>query len=180
MVLGQHPYRVRILSVSEAKTRKELRRKVIVAFLEEEVGIGRKRPSRYDYIVETLSDGRRIYLRRPTSQHSFNFEVWVEKWDTEGDACPSRDELLNDLKAKFTEDPRKFQSLLEAITRVYNCEEPDAIREYCSDLNFQEGQTAETLLKTLKWLFISEDVHNWNHSGRELLKPYLSYTFYAV
>ena len=47
-------------------SRAELRKIVVFKFLEEKPGLGRgDDASHYRYNVETLSDGRRIYLTRP-------------------------------------------------------------------------------------------------------------------
>jgi len=36
-------------------------------------------------------------------------------------------------------------------------------------LSFKKGLTSETLLKTLRWLFIEQDVTYWNYDGRMML-----------
>ena len=52
--------------VRQYTSRVELRKIVVSKFLEEEPGIGRgSDASHYSYNVETLSNGRRVYLSRP-------------------------------------------------------------------------------------------------------------------
>ena len=164
------------MDVHDAKTREELRRRVVEAFLEEQSGEGR--PTKYHYVVETLTDSRKIYLRRPTRRGSFDFEVWVEKWARFEDIRPGYEKITHDLENKFSEDPVKFETLYKAITRVHGCEEPDLILKDYPNLNFQKGENVELILKTLKWMFIEEDVHYWNYSGRYMLRSHLDSIFH--
>jgi len=164
------------LDVHDAKTREELRRRVVEAFLEEQPGEGR--PTKYHYVVETLMDGRKIYLRRPTRRRSFDFEVWVEKWARGEDIRPGYDKITCDLKNKLAEGPAKSETLYEAITRAHQCEEPDSILKDYPDLSFKKGENIELILKTLKWMFIEEDIHYWNYSGRNMLKSALDSIFH--
>ncbi len=54
------------LKVRNYTSREELRKTVVLKFLEEKPGLGRgDDASHYRYNVETLSDGRRIHLTRP-------------------------------------------------------------------------------------------------------------------
>lgn len=64
----------RILEIRGDLNRKEIRRKVIEAFLNEEAG----EKYEYWYHVETLSDNRKMFLTRPTRRFNFDFKVEVE------------------------------------------------------------------------------------------------------
>ena len=64
-------------------SREELRKKTVDKFLSEKGGYwkdGVKHVTRYKYFVEKLTDGRRIFLLRPTYLNKgIDFQVWVEK-----------------------------------------------------------------------------------------------------
>jgi hypothetical protein len=64
----------------QAGTRQELREKVVRAFLNEAPGNGTgELASNYCYFVETLSDGRRVFLTRPAwLNKGFDFEIRVQ------------------------------------------------------------------------------------------------------
>ncbi len=154
-------------------TRKELRDSIILKFLEEKPGHwlnGIKHVSRYKYFVERLDDGRRIYLLRPTFLNKgIDFQVWVEKFDKRGDQKPSHGNMISDLKLKRQEDNDAYKNLLEAIDRVWNCEEPDNVIKDIK-FTFKSGYSIELILKVLKWLFIEQDITYWNYDGRTMLR----------
>ena len=156
------------------KAREEFRKSVVNAFLSEKGGYWKdkvKHVTRYKYFVETLEDGRRIFLLRPTFLNKgIDFQVWVERFKDGGDKKPSHNDMLNDLKQKKKENPRLFAKLLEAINRVWNCEEPDEVLKHYKELGFKQGFPSELILKVLKWLFIEQDITYWNYDGRTMLK----------
>ena len=147
--------------------------KIVNMFLGEDGGYwkdGKKYATRYKYFVETLSDGRRIYLYRPTYlNRGIDFQVTVEKYDGLENGRPSHEDIFEDLKGKKANNPQTYPKLIEAITRVWNCEEPDVVLRDYPQLNFTCGHSVELLLKSLKWLFIEQDVTYWNYVGREKL-----------
>ena len=154
-------------------SREELMKKAVETFISEKPGYwkeGKKYVTRYKYYVETLSDGRRIYLKRPTFLNKgIDFQVWVEKFDGEIDGRPSHKDVFNDLKLKNDENPKNTQKLLNGIDRVWNCEEPDKVIKYLN-IEYKSGFSVEMLLKILKWLFIEQDITYWNYDGRTMLK----------
>ena len=125
------------------------------------------RNTKYQYIVERLSDGRRIYLVRPTRRFNFDFEIWVESVG-ESDIRPSHDDIINDLVAKLKEDREKFRELMELIKEVYECKDPNDILGK-RKIEFEIGESVEYLLKVLKWMFLLEDIYYWNYSRRQKL-----------
>lgn len=153
--------------------RKDLRHKIVNQFLAENGGYwkdGIKHVSRYRYFVETLKDGRRVFLLRPTFLNKgIDFQVWVERMTDGTDDRPSHKDIFADLKLKKEENPKEFEILAKAIDRVWNCEDPDKILNEIN-LSFKEGFPAEMLLKMLKWLFIEQDITYWNYDGRGMLK----------
>jgi hypothetical protein len=153
--------------------RRFLRETVVSKFLSEEGGYWKediKYVTRYKYYVEKLEDGRRIFLLRPTFLNKgIDFQVWVEKLRDEEDRKPSHKDVFADLILKKKENPSMYPKLLEAIDRVWNCEEPDVVlKDY--EFTFIEGFSVELLLKILKWLFIEQDITYWNYDGRGMLR----------
>jgi hypothetical protein len=153
--------------------RKELKDAIIKKFLNEECGYWRddiKHVTRYKYFVETLKDGRKVFLLRPTFLNKgIDFQVWVERMDGSQDKRPSHKDVFEDLKIKKKEKPRDCSLLKQAIGRVWNCEEPDEVLKNIK-LDYKNGFSTELLLKILKWLFIEQDITYWNYEGRLMLK----------
>ena len=79
-VLPVYEYIEKNLVVRNCKTRRQIRRILISEFLKEKPGEGKEAlASRYRYYVETLADGRRIFLHRPAPLNKgFDFTIHVE------------------------------------------------------------------------------------------------------
>ncbi len=157
----------------KGKSRKDLRDATILKFLEEKGGYWKddiKHVTRFKYFVEKLTDGRRIFLLRPTFLNKgIDFQVWVEKMDGRNDKRPSHKDIFKDLKIKKEENLKDFPLMIKAIDRVWNCEEPDEVLKDIK-LSFKKGFSPEMLLKILKWLFIEQDITYWNYDGRVMLR----------
>ena len=101
----------------KGKTRRDLKDATVLKFLKEKAGYwkqGVKHVTLYRYYVETLEDGRRIYLLRPTFLNKgIDFQVWVEKMDGEKDKRPSHKDVFNDLNIKQKENPKDFPLLIK-------------------------------------------------------------------
>ncbi len=146
----------------------------------EEPGTGTDyKTSRYKYFVEELQDGRRIYLTRPAYlKKGFDFLIHVEgEVFKTGRDFPKHDDLFEDLNEKKKENPALYQQLHEAMTSVYDCQDPEEVLKYLDDLEFKSGFTVELILKTLKWFFIEQDIRDWNYSGRGMFKSALDRIF---
>src|SRR3989344_1159533 len=154
-------------------SRDKLRKKIVNAFLNEKAGYwkdGKKHVTRYKYFVETLKDGRKLYLLRPTFLNKgIDFQVWVEKFDNIDDKRPSHKDVFSDLKLKKKENVNDFSQLIVAIEKIWNCEEPDSVLKELQ-FSYKKGLNVELLLKILKWLFIEQDITYWNYDGRTMLK----------
>ena len=154
-------------------SREALMKKAVETFISEKPGYwkdGIKHVTRFKYFVETTKDGRRVYLKRPTHLNKgIDFQVWVEKFDRIEDKRPSHKDIFADLETKKEENSEGIPELLNAINRVWKCEEPD---EVLKDLkvNFKKGFPLDLLLKILKWLFIEQDITYWNYDGRGMLR----------
>jgi len=105
-----------------------------------------------------------------------NETAWVERFDGAKDKKPSHTDILEDLKLKKKEDPKKYQKLLRAIECVWNCEDPDEVLSKFGDVHFKKGYPTDLVLKVLKWLFIEQDVTYWNYDGRGMLMLAISKT----
>jgi len=154
-------------------SRVELRKLVVYKFLEEEAGLGRgDDASHYRYNVETLSDGRRVYLTRPAYlKKGFDFRINVEGTVFQtGHEYPKHDDIFNDLRLKRAENPATGRRLHQAIERVYNCEDPNDILSEYADIKFNTGHPLDLILKVIKWFLIEQDIRDWNYSGRQMFK----------
>lgn len=152
--------------------RNKVRMKVVNELSKEEPGQGKEElASRYTYYVETLNDGNRIYLRRPANLHNgFDFVVGVENINFNPNgrkrSYPKHDDIINDLKNKKAESLKQYKHLFSILENVYKCE---SLSDDYTDLIFKIGYSPELIIKTLKWLFIEQDIRYWNYSGRDML-----------
>lgn len=159
---------------SNEGSRNDVRMRVINEFANETPGQGDgEYASRYTYFVETLADGRRIYLRRPAFMHvGFDFVVKVENSNFAGPnersrSAPSHQDIILDLETKRTNTPADYAKLYTLIKRVYSCH--DVSDNELRQPVFPTGFSTETIVKILKWLFIEQDIRYWSYSGREML-----------
>jgi hypothetical protein len=146
---------------------------VVLQFLKEEPGLGRgDDASHYRYNVETLSDGRRVYLTRPAYlKKGFDFRINVEGviFQT-GREYPKHDDVFDDLREKKEVSSTVCRRLHQAIGRVYKCEDPEDILPEYADIKFNVGHPVELLIKVIKWFLIEQDIRDWNYSGRQMFK----------
>ncbi|MBN1862073.1 MAG: hypothetical protein JW790_00295 [Dehalococcoidales bacterium] len=159
--------------VNTYSSRVELRKIVVTQFLREEPGLGKgDDASHYRYNVETIGDGRRIYLTRPAYlKKGFDFRINVEGTTFQtGREYPKHDDIFNDLREKRRVNPIICKRLHQAIERVYNCEDPDNILPECLDMKFGIGHPLDLILKVIKWFLIEQDIRDWNYSGRQMFK----------
>ncbi len=164
-----------------AKDKASYRKQLIEEFLKEESGTAIS-VTEYYYFVETLKNGKRIYLKRPTALNKgVDFEVRVEdthfRYGKYGNIIstgnrPSHDDIINDLRLKKNENPAEFMRLKHLLDKTYNCQ-PIKDEEY-TIFSFVSGHSVEIIFKSLKWLFIEQDITYWNRSGRAMLYNGLS------
>ena len=159
-------------SLNAVGDRNKVRMAVVNKLSKEEPGQGKgDLASRYTYYVETLSDGNRIYLRRPANLHNgFDFVVGVENinFNPAGRkrSYPKHDDIIIDLKNKKQENAQQYKKLYSVLEKVYNC---TSVTENEMHFDFKNGYSTELIVKTLKWLFIEQDIRYWNYSGRDML-----------
>lgn len=156
---------------SNSGSRNEVRMRVIDELLNEEPGKGNAiLASHYIYYVETLSDGRRVFLKRPAFLHNgFDFVVCVENMNyaNPGERArnnPKHEDILHDLETKYFDQPDEYNKLYALLYKVLNCQEVS--EEEMKQLNFKSGLPVDHILKVIKWLFIEQDIRYWNYSGR--------------
>ncbi len=150
-----------------------LRKEVVSKFLEELPGRGGgELASKYRYNVETLQDGRVVYLTRPAVlKKGFDFRINVTGTVFgNGKEYPRHNDIFDDLRLKKKNAPKQCARLHAAIQRVFQCEDPDSFLAEYSDLQFRHGHPVELILKVTKWFFIEQDIRDWNYSGREMFK----------
>ncbi len=152
--------------------RNSVRKRVIEEFLKEKAGTGKKeKASKYEYQFETLSNGNHIILTRPANlKNGFDFLIRVSKYNfnTSGRFRnnPKHDNLIDDLKLKKNNEPKKYRILYEKISKVYQCE--NVISEELK-IEFKEGLPADLTVLVCKWFLIEQDIRYWNYSGRYML-----------
>lgn len=159
---------------SNEGSRNDVRMRVINEFANETPGKGKNAAaSRYTYYVETLADGRRVYLRRPAFRHvGFDFVVKVENSNfaapnKRARNAPSHQDIISDLEMKRSSNPAKYAVLYALIEKVYTCQ--DVADSELKSPVFSAGFSTEAIVKILKWLFIEQDIRYWSYSGREML-----------
>lgn len=153
-------------------TRKEQRRRVVLKFLEEDLG------QQYCYHVASLEGGKGVCLVRPTYLNKgVDFQVWVLKHQggsgvqlkmqdlKNSGKRPSHEEIFRDLDVKRNKNPRLFRKFMEAVEAVAECGEPKVILAR-KRFDFGIGLTDEYVLNVLKWLLIEQDVTYWNNKGK--------------
>jgi len=166
------------IHVSNSGTRSELRERVVNIFLRENSGEGGgDLASKYVYYVEKLSDERRIYLTRPaTLKKGFDFLIHVENVNFADKGkyrdFPKHSDIVYDLTLKSEKDAENFERLMNAIIEVFQCNEINDLT--LRTIEYKIGYSPEMVVKVLKWLFIEQDIRDWNYSGRKMLFNALS------
>ena len=132
----------------------------------------------YTYIVESDSkSGRKVYLIHPAYlNNGFDFTIHIENQvfihGKRKDDIPAHSHIYDDLLAKKTENPTLFKQMKSLLDKVFLCN-PIQDTEY-GQYQFSSGIPVELLFKTIKWLFIEQDITYWNYEGRGKLYKYLS------
>jgi len=158
---------------SNEGTRNEVRMRVIDKLAMEEPGIGSgDDASKYIYFVEQLKSGDRVYLQRPANLHNgFDFLVCVENINYAAPGqrrrnYPKHEDLGNDLQLKKEENPLMYDRLYDLLKKVFDCH--DVLDEEMEGIEFSVGLPVDHIIKTIKWLFIEQDIRYWNYSGRNM------------
>lgn len=129
--------------------------------------------SKYRYFVETLSNGNRIYLERPGRLNKgCDFIIYIENhilYNNGNDKPPPHNFILEDLTIKKQSlSVGDWQVLITCITSIFNCQPYNIASQNTQNLPII-GETYEIILKTLRWLFIEQDITYWSGQGRQML-----------
>lgn len=158
---------------SNEGSRNEVRMRVVDMLATELPGTGNgDAASKYIYYVEQLNNGDRVYLQRPANLHNgFDFLVCVENenYAKPGERrrnYPKHDDLGDDLALKKQENPILYARLYDLLKKVYTCHDVEDIE--MEGITFKTGLPVDHILKTIKWLFIEQDIRYWNYSGRNM------------
>ena len=156
--------------------RNEIVRRVVNTFIKTEYPSKGKGVT-FRYPVEKLPRGRRLFIVRPG--HKKNFDFKVEVTEEMGLIEGKHEHIVLDVRMKKQRNPRGFADFMQAIGEIYRCSENDVdhlLSKYPGLTEaLQIGAEVEVLLKTLKWLFIMEDIVYWDVEGRAFLYNYLLY-----
>ena len=160
-------------NISNEGSRNEVRMRVVEKFSKEQPGVGKgEDASKYKYFVETLENGDRVYLQRPANLHNgFDFLVCVENMDySEPNKrkrnYPKHTDFGKDLQVKKISDPEMYKKLYNLLLKVYECN--DVYDDEIKEVKFTVGYPVDQIVKTMKWLFIEQDIRYWNYSGRAM------------
>ena len=155
-----------------ATDRASVRHQVIMKFLEEQPGTGKgDNCSKYTYEVETTQGGNKVILSRPAPLNKgVDFIVRVEgaRFKPKGQTdVPSHTTMIIDLSKKKESNQVEYKKVKELILKIYQCEHVDD--KEIENIHFSVGHPIDLILKSIKWLFIEQDVTYWNWSGRKML-----------
>lgn len=79
---------------------------------------------------------------------------------------PKHEDLGADLQKKKQENLEMYTRLYVLLKRVFECH--DVFEQEYSGIYFNSGLPVDHILKTIKWLFIEQDIRYWNYSGRNM------------
>ncbi|HPN94524.1 MAG: hypothetical protein BWY28_01356 [bacterium ADurb.Bin236] len=152
--------------------RNDIRKYLIGEFLDETPGTGTgTNASKYIYVVENLSDEKRIELRRPAYlNNGMDFQVHVPDviFNVRSNRnMPNHASIIVDLEEKQRQNSEMFNHVKALIDRIYNCEIISA--SDCNHIQYSCGHNIDVIMMSIKWLFIEQDVTYWNYSGRTKL-----------
>jgi hypothetical protein len=159
------------VSISNAGTRNEVRMRVVNIFAAEQPGCGiADLASKYYYQVETLSNNLVVSLGRPARLNGgFDFVVRVPGYNFSSPNSrrrsePKHEDIIQDLIMKKASNLLDYSNLFAKIKDVFECQ--DVSDTAISNLTQLPGLPNDLIIKTLKWLFIEQDIRYWNYSGR--------------
>lgn len=142
------------LNVSDFSNKKDIRTYLLKTWSNEAEAI------QFRYFVETLSDGKRIYLERPAHLNKgCDFVIKVEDlicFKNGHDKPPKHDDLLKYIK----DNKLKISNLKKELKDIYDCK--NITRKF---INIEH----EIILKLSKWFFIEQDITYWAGLGRAKL-----------
>ena len=159
----------------EENTRGELRTAVLLKWAEEECGSA-DAYQRYRYNVEKLSKGDWVYLHRPARLNKgcdfiVNCVPLIPRDDGKQLKNPRQRDLIAEIKLISKNITDGHKRILAAVEAVWRCEAMTRVcASVCNDNDNPDWAfRTERVLKVAKWLFIEQDITDWNTSGRAML-----------
>lgn|GEM_PF-165266 len=125
------------------------------------------------YVVEKISDGRKIVIVKPGGKQSFgrirkeDFFVFIYNPRQKTLWQISHKQIRDDLVEKSKVDIKATIKILKAFKKVYNGKDPDDFVPRMRLLN-PTGELPEALLKAYKWIWGQEDVNYPTGKGRAM------------
>ena len=163
-----------------AGNRREFRKALIGAFVEEDPGTGTGEfCTRYIYEVDTSPSGHTIELHRPAFLNKgIDFTVrclsviFNEK-NPHWRHVPTHDDLARALSSIRDLHPGEYARVSKCVRDVYDCVTPDlqviAHLKAAPATTLAGGCPADVGVLVAKWLFAEQDLTYWNNSGRAML-----------
>lgn len=71
----------------------------------------------------------------------------------------ARHEITHYFSNQATRQEVRIRALMR---KVFECNDETEI----NNIHFNVGFTQDHIIKTIRWLFIEQDIRNWNYSGR--------------
>ncbi|MDB8665977.1 hypothetical protein PNU99_09215 [Streptococcus anginosus] len=79
---------------------------------------------------------------------------------------PKHTDFGLDLQKKKEIDPQMYRKLYDLLLKVFKCK--DVTDTEIKSVYFSIGYPVDQIVKTIKWLFIEQDIRYWNYSGRNM------------
>jgi len=159
----------------EEDTREKLRAAVLMKWAQERCGSA-VAFQRYRYNVEKLSKGDWVYLHRPARLNKgcdfiVNCLPLISRDDGRQNKNPRQKDLIAELKLISERIVDGHRRILDAVGAVWHCKDVIKVCDsLCNGIDDPDWAfRAERALKVAKWLFIEQDITDWNTSGRAML-----------
>ena len=126
------------------------------------------------YEVENLSDGRKVVITKPGGKFAFgrpkkdDFLVYLLNPADSTLWQISHSQVYNDVKEKYENNPDEAKLLINLFEKILNGVNPEDLMEEIMALQFDTGESPETLLKVYKWIWGQEDVNYPTGKGRNM------------
>jgi len=175
--------------------RKNLRDQLVDYFKEENPGTGRREEStRHIYCVSN-SNNNTVYLQRPAmlnkgfdftvNSSNIDFFAPTERNNQRITKTPRHDSLFFPIDYLMNNNNIVFNRFMLAIEQIFLCMDTEVIENDYADIlniiinyspidNINLSIDIKTLLYTIQWLFIEQDITYWNFTGRYMLYKGLS------
>jgi hypothetical protein len=124
------------------------------------------------YEVESLANGKKVVITKPGGKSIYgrpkkeDFLVFIYNQEVNSLWQISHKQIFEDVEQKSIESKSETIKLINLLERTLNGEEPNDFIEEIQKLNFNCGESPETLIKVYKWIWGQEDVNYPAGEGR--------------